>query len=176
MYKLREIERKDLSIINKWRNDSELISMLGAPFRYINYEVDEKWYENYMANRNLCVRCAIVDNVCDDILGLVNLTNIDFINQSAVFSIMIGDNENQGKGIGTIATILMLKHAFLNLNLQRVELTTLESNKRAQRLYEKVGFVKEGIKRNSNYKNGIFVNMISYSILKDEFLNKYTNK
>lgn len=51
MYKLRELERKDLNIINKWRNEPELISLLGAPFRYINLDVDIKWFENYMANR-----------------------------------------------------------------------------------------------------------------------------
>lgn len=35
MYQLRELERRDLEAINTWRNDSELISLLGAPFRYI---------------------------------------------------------------------------------------------------------------------------------------------
>lgn len=44
MYKLRELERKDLTIINSWRNDYELIEQLGAPFRYINLEVDQKWF------------------------------------------------------------------------------------------------------------------------------------
>lgn len=48
MYKLRELERKDLEQINKWRNDPELIELLGAPYRFINLEVDTKWYENYM--------------------------------------------------------------------------------------------------------------------------------
>ena len=47
MYKLRELERKDLTTINVWRNDPELISYLGAAFRYINLDVDIKWFENY---------------------------------------------------------------------------------------------------------------------------------
>lgn len=45
MFHLRELERKDLPAINKWRNDPELIALLGAPFRYINLDVDIKWYE-----------------------------------------------------------------------------------------------------------------------------------
>jgi len=36
MYKLRELRKEDIPKINKWRNDSELINHLGAPFRYIN--------------------------------------------------------------------------------------------------------------------------------------------
>ena len=40
MFHLRELERKDLPTINKWRNNPELIALLGAPFRYINLDVD----------------------------------------------------------------------------------------------------------------------------------------
>lgn len=170
MYKLRELERKDIPIINTWRNDGSLISMLGAPFRYINSDVDFKWFDDYMLSRNNCVRCAIVTDECDDILGLVSLTNIDQLNQSAEFHIMIGRTESQGKGAGTFATTAILNHAFNNMNLHRIELGVLPANTRAQRLYEKVGFIKEGIKRCSRYKNGSFVDVIQYGILKEEFM------
>lgn len=164
MYKLREIEKKDLQTINNWRNNNDLISCLGAPFRYINLETDERWFNNYMNNRQNTVRCSIVDNE-DQILGLVSLTNIDYLNQSAEFHIMIGDSINQGRGIGSFATKKMLEHAFLNLNLHRVELDVLENNSRARHLYEKVGFVLEGVKRKAFYKNGDFANVCIYSIL-----------
>lgn len=170
MYQLRELERKDLSIINKWRNDPELISLLGAPFRYINIDVDEKWFESYMANRSNTVRCAIVQESEDVILGLVSLVSIDYMNQCAEFHIMIGDKQNQGKGIGTYAVNEMLHHAFYNMNLQRIELTVLEENKRAQKLYENAGFVREGLKRKAKYKNGEFVNVLSYAILRAEYI------
>ena len=173
MIKLRELERKDISEINTWRNQNELIDMLGAPFRFINLEVDIKWYEDYMGNRGNTVRCAIVEEN-DKILGLISLTNIDFINRSAQLHIMIGLEENRNKGLGTFALSEMLAHAFYNMNLERVELTVLESNKRAQHLYEKAGFVLEGRQRNALYKNGKFVDMLMYSILRSD--NKYKNK
>lgn len=173
MMKLRELERKDISEINTWRNQHELIDMLGAPFRFINSDVDVKWYEDYMESRGNTVRCAIVAEN-DKILGLISLTNIDFINRSAQLHIMIGLEENQNKGLGTFALSEMLAHAFCNMNLERVELAVLESNKRAQHLYEKAGFVLEGRKRNAIYKNGEFVDMMMYSILKNE--NRYKNK
>lgn len=168
MYKLRELEHKDLIAINKWRNNPELIALLGAPYRYINLSVDEGWFNSYMNNRSNQVRCAIVTEDSDEILGLVSLTNINQLNQSAVFHIMIGENKNQGKGIGTFAVKEMLKHAFNNLNLHRVELSVLATNERAQNLYEKCGFTKEGTLRKNTYKDGIFVDMHIYSILKEE--------
>lgn len=169
MYQLREIDKKDLQIINQWRNDFELVSMLGAPFRYININVDINWFEHYMLNRSETVRCAIVKNCDDKILGLVSLTSVDYMNQSAELHIMIGDKENQGQGIGTFAVSKMLFHAFNNMNLQRIELTVLDSNKIAQHLYKKIGFVLEGTKRKAKFKNGEFVNILLYSVLKEDY-------
>ena len=82
---------------------------------------------------------------------------------------MIGEEGNCGKGIGTFALTRMLEHAFSNMNLHRVELAVLEDNRRARALYEKVGFVEEGKKREVRYKNGKFVDMVMYSILKRDF-------
>lgn len=169
MYKLRELERKDLEQINKWRNDPELIELLGAPYRFINLEVDTKWYENYMGNRNSAIRCAIIQEGSDDILGLVSLVSINYMNQSAEFHIMIGDKENQGKGIGIFAVNAMLDHAFNNMNLRRIELSVLDSNERAKALYKKCGFVYEGTKREAKYKKGKFEDLLYYSILRDEY-------
>lgn len=165
---LREIKREDIPIINKWRNDNSLINMLGAPYRYINQEVDKLWFDEYMTHRGNTVRCAITEKGNDDILGLISLTGVDYLNQCAELHIMIGNEENQGRGIGTYAVNAMIKHAFDNMNLHRLELSVLSDNKRAIHLYEKCGFVYEGCLRKSRYKNGKFVDMLLYAIIKDE--------
>ncbi|MCI8730197.1 MAG: GNAT family N-acetyltransferase [Lachnospiraceae bacterium] len=170
MVRLRELERKDINEINLWRNKYGLIAMLGAPYRYINEEIDLKWYENYMCRRNNTIRCAIVEET-DKIQGLVSLTNIDYINRSAEFHLMIGLEENQNKGLGSFAVSEMLRHAFEDINLERVELNVLKSNDKAKYLYEKMGFVCEGERRRSIYKNGQYDNMLIYSILKSEYSN-----
>ena len=166
MYRLRELEKRDLEKINAWRNDPALITLLGAPFRYINLDVDIRWYENYMNNRGNTVRCAVVNEDDDEIIGLVSLTSIDYINQSAEFHIMIGERKNQGKGAGTFAVQAMLDHAFQNMNLQRVELTVLESNERAKHLYEKCGFICECRRRRAIFKIGQFMDVLEYGILR----------
>ena len=123
-----------------------------------------------MQNRNTTIRCAIVKATDeDDILGLVSLRNIDFINRSAELHIMLGDTKNRGKGIGTFAEIEILNHAFNNMNLNRIEAGVLESNTRMLKFCEKIGYKPEGVKRQSIYKNCKFVNMIMLAILKEEF-------
>ena len=118
--------------------------------------VDEKWFDSYMANRHNTVRCAIVTEESDDILGLVSLTGIDQLNQSVTFHIMIGNNDNRNKGIGTFDVNEMLKYAFNNLHLNRVEIDVLASNNRAIHVYEKAGFVRERVMRSTVFKKGEF--------------------
>lgn len=169
MYKLRELEREDMKKINQWRNDPNLIACLGAPYRFINEDVDSDWYEKYLHARSSSVRCVIVDTEHeDDVLGMISLLDINYINRSAALHIMIGGAENRGKGIGTFAVRAMIHHAFQNLNLRRIELGVLETNAPAIRLYEKTGFVREGVKRKSNFKNGEYVSMIMMGLLKEE--------
>lgn len=170
MFKLRELQKDDIPILNNWRNNPELISCLGAPFRYINQDVDYAWFDSYMKNRNTCVRCAIIRD--EEFIGLVSLVNIDHLNQTAEFHIMIGNSDEKRKGAGAFATKEILSHAFMNLNLQRVELTVLETNKAAISFYEEIGFVREGVKRNAKYKQGKFVDMYMYAILRSEFTSQ----
>ena len=84
MYRLRELERRDLPEINRWRNDPELVEFLGSLIRFINMETDEAWYENYQNHRYEQVRCAIVDDD-DQKLGLASLVGVSQIQQLASF-------------------------------------------------------------------------------------------
>ena len=175
MYKLRELESRDLAEINSWRNDPELVSQLGAPFRYINLKVDEDWFEYYMKSRSTTVRCSIVDD--NDVLyGLISLTGINQFNQSAELHLMIGNKKNRGKGIGTFAVKEMLYHAFYNLNLHRVELSCLATNAISPKFYKKCGFQKEGVRRKAVFKAGKYVDLHLYSILKEEYMELKENE
>lgn len=169
MYCLRELERKDMVNINVWRNDPHLVALLGAPFRYINVEVDEAWFDNYMRNRGNAVRCAIIHEETGELIGLVSLTNVNYVNQSAEFHIMIGNQQKQNCGAGTFAVRTMLDHAFYNMNMHRIELTVLVSNQRAQHVYEKCGFKKEGVLRQAYFKQGKFEDVYQYAVLREEY-------
>jgi RimJ/RimL family protein N-acetyltransferase len=165
---LRELTRNDISQINEWRRDRDLLDGLAAPFRHIGPEIDEAWYDRYMTNRDREVRCAICEPG-GGMIGVVSLTGIDPVNRQAEFHIMIGTSGARGRGAGTSATRAMLRHAFDDLNLHRVYLSVLESNAAARRMYDKIGFHVEGTLRDAAFKNGGYNNLIVMSILQDEF-------
>ena len=56
---LRELAREDIPVVNRWRQDRDLVDGLGAPARYITEEVDHAWFEDYLRRRGVDVRCAI---------------------------------------------------------------------------------------------------------------------
>ncbi len=166
---LREIERSDLSRINQWRNDPELISLLGANFSFIGLDTDEHWFDQYLVSRDKAVRLAIVVSATNTHIGNVNLTGIHAVNRSAEFSIFIGDKTYRSSGYGPIATQQLLRHGFENLNLQRIYLTLLQDNDRARRMYQRLGFQEEGCLRRAVFKNGHYHNVLAMSLLQDEF-------
>ncbi|MDQ1088742.1 GNAT family N-acetyltransferase [Siphonobacter sp. SORGH_AS_1065] len=167
MIQVREIITEDVPVINQWRNDPEVMQYLTNQFRYIGLEADRNWFAYYQQHRNEAVRLAILDE--GTLVGTVQLTQIDRMNQQAEYSIMIGEKNHQSKGLGRQATQAILKHGFLDLNLHRIYLTVLPDNERAIRLYESIGFQREGIYRKSLFKNGHFVDVMGMSLLRDEY-------
>ena len=63
----------------------------------------------------------------------------------------------------------MVDYAFGTLNLNRVELRVFSFNKRAIGVYERVGFVRDGVLRQSQYHDGTYHDDIVMSILREEW-------
>lgn len=166
---LRELERSDLPTLNAWRRDRELVGRLGSAHRFVGPDVDEAWFDGYLASRTNNVRTAICDAVSSRIVGVVYLLSIDWTHRHGEFAILLGDEQVRGKGVGEIATRHMLRHAFKDLNLHRVYLSVLADNAAARALYRKVGFVEEGIARDALFKNGDYADLVTMAILSHEF-------
>ncbi len=173
---LRELTYEDIKTLNKWRNDKELIDQLGSPFRYINIETDEKWFEQYMNNRGTQVRCAIIEEKTNEFIGVVYLTDIDTINRTGFYGILIGEKKHQGKGYGTLALLKILEHSFYNLNLNKVFGFFREENVRSINVAQRCGFLEEGTMRQHVFKNGEYKNIVIMGILKEEFVHLYKNR
>lgn len=165
---LREISADDMSAINAWRAERDVVDALVGSFRHVNGDVDRRWYESYLATRANNVRLAICLRASGECVGVVYLLKIDWINRSAEFGIQIGKEGARGHGIGEASTRLMLEHAFSDLNLRRVHLSVLTTNERAVRLYERTGFRREGVLREAVFKCGRYVDLLMMAVLRHE--------
>lgn len=153
-------------VINENRNNQELINNLGSPFRFTPKEIDEKWYDNYLSDFGRQERAFIVYKNTSEIIGMVSLTNIDLINSNAEFSIQL--YSHRGKGIGKMATAMMVEHGFMDLNLHRIYLTVLKKNEAAIGCYLSCGFRTEGTLRGSVFKDGYYNDQLIMSILSND--------
>ena len=90
-------------------------------------------------------------------------------NRSASFRIALAGAAYFGKGYGSEATQLIVDFGFRELKLHRIELEVYDFNPRAQHVYEKAGFVKEGVRRDVLLWDGVYQSAIVMSILEDEW-------
>jgi RimJ/RimL family protein N-acetyltransferase len=173
--KLSPIKRENIDLFLKWFNDPEITQYL-VIYRPISREQEEEWLTIMMKDQfNIFFSIELINqDIPGTIIGNCNL-GIDPAtkNQKAVLGIAIGDKEFWGKGYGTEALELLLEYGFKTLNLNRIELTVYEFNKRAKKAYEKVGFIEEGRCRQSIYINGEFHDVYMMSILHKEWKLKH---
>ena len=74
------------------------------------------------------------------------------------------------RGLGTEAVRLMLAYGFERLHLHRVSLQVFAFNPRARRVYDKVGFVAEGVLREVLHDDGAWIDATMMSIVADEWV------
>lgn len=104
----------------------------------------------------------------DKIIGEVVLNEMDDYNASNI-RIAIFDEKHHNKGYGSFAMKKAMAYGFNELNLHRIELSVYDFNHRGIKVYKRLGFVEEGIKRESYKDKNGYHNEITMSILKKEF-------
>ncbi|KAF2151047.1 acyl-CoA N-acyltransferase [Myriangium duriaei CBS 260.36] len=82
-------------------------------------------------------------------------------------------HEFQGRGYGSEAILWCLNWAFLHANYHRIQLNTYGWNTGAIRLYEKLGFVKEGCRREALWYQGRYCDGIEFGMLDREWRERY---
>lgn len=110
---------------------------------------------------------VIVENSSGQVVGESVLNDLDPGNRSCGFRIWISGARD--KGLGTEATRLTMRHAFEDQGINRVELEVYDFNPRARHVYEKVGFVHEGVKRQALLFEDEWVDEHLMSILASEW-------
>jgi ribosomal-protein-serine acetyltransferase len=103
------------------------------------------------------------------IAGVIAFHRIDWANKSTSIGYWLGE-KYQGNGLMTKSTRSLVNYAIREIKLNRVEIRCAEKNFRSQAIPERLGFIKEGISRESEWLNDHFVDHIVYGILAREWL------
>ena len=116
---------------------------------------------------------AIIRREDEAHIGNITLDSINYINRTAELTIIIGDKTAWGKGYGREAARLICGHGFSTLNLNRIAAGTFEDNEGFRKIAAYLGMLEEGRRRQGAYKDGRYVDVIEYGLLRDEFLRRF---
>jgi RimJ/RimL family protein N-acetyltransferase len=101
-------------------------------------------------------------------IGNVSLRQASPEDRSAELGITIGDKRYWDRGYGSDAMYVTCRFGFQHMNLHRIGLDVFDDNPRAMRVYERLGFVHEGRKRDADFRDGKYRDKVMMSLLEDE--------
>lgn len=106
----------------------------------------------------------------DRLIGFATLHSLEWNNQLATLAIGIGNKKDRGQGFGDEALKLIMRYAFMELNLFRLSLEVISYNSNAINLYLRNGFIKEGVIRKAVYRDNQRHDRIVMGILRHDWL------
>ncbi len=168
---LRPLELDDIDLIYQWESNIELDILSGwspkrslVAFRHkyekrITEPEDDRYTFGIQVEKRL--------------IGYIEMVMIDRFERRAFISILIGEKQLWGRGIGSTALRILLDYAFTVQAMEKICAEVYGLNLRSQRLMERVGFQREGILRQHEFHNGSRQDMHFFGILKPEFYQRY---
>ena len=166
---LRPLEVRDLEAYRLACTDRDIASLAGFPHPLSETNL-RRWFEQVSVQHG---SDAFYFTICrmgeDAFLGTAVLWHMDLLNGHAEISMFIADKELWGHGYGTEALNALVDFGFGELPLERIWLKVYAHNPRAQKTYDKAGFVKEGVMRHARRHRGTFTDSILLSQLRDEW-------
>ena len=166
---LRAIELEDLTQLQVWANDQDIQYMLGGWHFPTNMNDQQNWYNTLSCSSNN-QRFMVINN--DGIkIGMANLVNINFKDGNAEHGLLL-DQKYQRQGYGYSVVMTMMKYAFNELRLNRLETTIISNNQPSLNLFiNKCGWQQEGVLRKWYFRQGQFIDKVILGILKEDYIN-----
>jgi RimJ/RimL family protein N-acetyltransferase len=170
--RLRAYREDDLKNSIAWLNNGGVTRFL-LHMRPWSIVEERAWIERAMRNEDPANVALVVETADGEYVGAIALMQIDQRNRNAEAGIVIGRPEDWGRGLGTEAMLLLLRHAFEELNLHRVMLRVYTFNERGIRSYKRLGFEEEGRQREALFRHGAWHDVILMAILQHEYFERH---
>ncbi|MYL35742.1 GNAT family N-acetyltransferase [Pontibacillus yanchengensis] len=165
---LTALHKEDLDKIMEWHRNLTFLRQLDATIAQPKTKQEiEKWYEDATSGNGFLFAIRTIES--ETLIGFIELEGILWNQGNGWVSIAIGEESYQNNGYGTEAMELLVDFSFQECNLHRIQLTVFENNPRAIRLYEKLGFQKEGVYREFIRRDGEMWDMLLFGLLRKEW-------
>ncbi len=151
-------------IIEMFNNPEIEDKVFGQAFPISKY-AQNKWFEQHYNDEDY----RFVIETDERPVGIATLTNIDWKNRTAFHGMKITKNNNRGKGIGTDTVMAIMRFAFDELGLNRLDGSWFYENVASKEMYKKCGWKEEGVLRQYVYKHGEYRDLYVTGVLKEDY-------
>ncbi len=171
LVRLRKLERGDLPLLHRWVNDRDVVgwSRFSPDLMQSLVEVEREFERELAGDERERTTYIIEEKATKRAIGWCVLRTWDRKHVNTNVGISIGEKDLWGKGLGTDAMRALLEIAFDQQGWHRAELWTLADNERAIRSFEKCGFRREGLERESAYYDGAYHDVVLMGLLKSDW-------
>ena len=166
---LRPREMKDATFIFKWYRDKDLMMYYGHEKYRVTLE-EEKKHVRSLKKKDSGEESFMIETYDGQVLGTIGIDK-NKCNKNVELYVMVGEKSAQGKGYAQEAMNLLINYVFKKNIYNRIELNVSRPYRRAINLYEKLGFKKEGIKRQAGWNKITkeFEDIVVMSMLRSEY-------
>jgi RimJ/RimL family protein N-acetyltransferase len=165
---LRAIEEADLEVLHSWANDPSTQDIMGAIHWPSSLDFHKEWFKKLkhdQSNQRFAIEVPDLG-----LIGVSSIIDIDWRNSHAWHGVMLGNVDIRGKGYGKDAVMATMRYAFDELNLRRLDGQMVEYNQGSVDFYcNKLGWKKEGVRRDWIYRKGRFWDQIVVGVTKNDY-------
>lgn len=159
----------------EWQEDPENLDF----FRNFNFPLSidemEMFYTSSVLgqfDKKFFVIYSIKENAP---IGMIHLIEINRQARKLEIGILIGEKGFRGKGHAFDALVVLCDYIFNRLNLNKVYIRIMESNKRLIQFCKRGGFEVEGVLKEEVFQDGDFHNQVYLALFRKTFIDKYKN-
>ncbi len=166
---IRLMERADIEDARLLHNDDATLARL-TDVLHVSQAQQDTWFQSVSTSRS---SRRYVARLREDgtFVGVFRVDRIDMQNRNCLVGCDIVPLQRR-RGYAEEFFGYMLDYLFLQLGMRRVGLVTITDNQPAISLYQKLGFVTEGVERDAIFRDGRFQDLVPMGLLVSEWSGK----
>ena len=158
---------------HEWFSDEETAKAMVDRFWPNTKEAQLEFYKSLLNSRDR-LALSIINKSNDEHIGIISLSSINWVHSYADISLVLGEKEYRKGSIAAEAFSMMLKVAFIRLNLKNVKSAYNALNKESEALHRLMKFNKVGVYRKLACIDGNDVDVIVEMLDRKSWLKRNT--
>lgn len=166
---LTPIEETDLDLIHGWQNDPALRDLTMGFRLPLQKETVRDWLQGLRSPAQQQARVVYAVRHEERAIGIAQLFGMTPFQRRAELGVFLSDLGSRAVGIGFIAGSLLIDFGFNGLDLRKIGAEVLTMNTATIKVCERIGFVREGVKRQEYFADGACWDTQILGLLREEF-------